>query len=245
MGLLFARCLAKKGLDLVLVARRRDLLIELAAELRQEHGIQVEVEACDLRHASGCKRIEEILERPEVTTLVNNAGYGISGNLVTTEVESSCGQVELNVLALTRMSHAAARAFARRGNGGILNVSSLAGFLPVPGLAVYAATKAFVKSFTVALAEELDGSGVHVAVLCPGFTDTGFFDVAGFSDELRKRSMDAATVVEYALKRFEQGDKLIVPGVSNLLLTQLGRHLPLTLSSKVAGFVFRRQALGK
>lgn len=241
IGRIFAERLAAGGYNLVVVARRGHLLEGLAGEVRRAHGVEVEVLAADLQSSEGCAEVERVLERSETNFLINNAGYGKAGRLVHTEPTHASGQVGLNVMALTRLTCAAVHAFARRGQGSIINISSLAGFMPIPGLAVYAATKAYVRNFTLAVAEELQGSGVKVAAVCPGYTDTGFFDVAGFGAKLRGKAMNARDVVDIALERFEAGERLIIPGVSNQVLTQLGQHLPLRLASKLAGLVFRRQ----
>ena len=241
LGRIFAQRLAARNFNLVIAARRGQLLEGLAQEIRSMNGVQVEVLVADLQTFSGCDQVASVLQRPDVTLLINNAGYGKSGPLLKLDAGHAMGQVELNVLALTRLTHAAAQAFVRRGVGGIMNISSVAGFTPVPGLAIYAATKAYARNFTLAVADEMVGTGVKVAAVCPGYTDTGFFDVAEIGSRARQQAMDPAAVVDFALSRFDAGDVLIVPGASNQVVVQLGQHLPLRLAAKLAGFIFRRQ----
>jgi short-subunit dehydrogenase len=242
LGRVFAKRLAAQGYDVVITARRQDLLEDLAQELNEKHGAHVEVVACDLAASEGRQRVSSFFDQPDTTLLINNAGYGKAGALADMDVAHLSGQVMLNATAVTELTYAAVQAFLRRGEGQILNISSLAGFMPVPGLAVYAATKAYVRNFSLAVAEELRGTGVHVSVLCPGYTDTGFFDVAGMDDRLKSKSMSPEDVVDFALARFAARDPLIVPGISNQMLTTFGQHLPLSLVARVAGFMFRRQA---
>src|SRR5690606_27628834 len=171
IGRAFAERLAREAWDLVLVARRRDRLDELAAALRAAHGRRVDVLAADLTDAGGLRAVEErIAAEPTLELLVNNAGFGTSGPFADLDRDREEQEVRLNVLALVRLTHAALQGFRERGHGTVVNVSSLAGFQPSPYNATYAATKAFVNSFTQAVAEELRGSGVRLQLLCPGFT---------------------------------------------------------------------------
>ncbi len=175
IGASCARLLAAAGTELVLVARRLDRLTEVAARLSAEHKVNVEVLAADLAEPRARAPVEARLAdraRP-VELLVNNAGFGTSGPFAGQPVRSAESQIQLNVVALTRLAHAALPGMLERGHGGILNVSSMAGFLLAPGSATYSATKAFVTSFSESLHAEVRKRGVHVTALCPGFTRTG------------------------------------------------------------------------
>jgi len=245
LGKIFAQRLARRGFNIIAVARRAAELEALATELRSVFGVAVEVISADLRSRADCDRLAKQFEREEVTLLVNNAGYGKVSPLAQMDKEDVAGQIALNVTAVSLLTQAASAHFVRRAAGGILNVASLAGFMPVPGFAVYAATKAYVLSLSLALADELAGSGVRVSVACPGYTDTGFFDVSGLSSKIRGNAMSPDQVVDYVLKRFAAGELMIVPGFSNQLLTQVATHLPHQLAARAAGLIFRRQMTQK
>ena len=178
IGERLARLLAADGCDLIVVARRAGRLEELAAGLRAAHHVHVEVLAADLITPAGLLAAENRLSdasRP-VELLVNNAGFGLSGSFADVPADGAEAQIRLNVLALARLTHAVLPGMRKRGHGGILNVSSVAGVLISPGGAVYAATKAFVTSFSESLSAEVSGHGVHVTALCPGLTRTEFHD---------------------------------------------------------------------
>lgn len=245
LGKLYAQRLAGHGFNIIAVARRVAELEELAGELRSNFGVTVEVVAADLRSKAECQSLAEQFRREDVALLVNNAGYGKASPIAQLDKADIIGQIELNVMALSLLTHAAAACFVRRAAGGILNVASLAGFMPIPGFSVYAATKAYVLSLTLALAEEFAGSGVQVSVVCPGYTDTGFFDVSGLSNQIRGNAMSPEQVVDFTLKRFAAGEVMIVPGLTNQLLTQVASHLPHQLAARAAGFIFRRQMTQK
>jgi short-subunit dehydrogenase len=178
IGREMARQLAAGGCDLVLVARRGAVLEEVAASLRDRHGVRAEVLPADLITEAGLDAVAERLADPgrPVELLVNNAGFGVPGALAQAPYRAQEAQIQLNVLALVRLTHAALPLMVDRGYGGILNVSSVAAYTMLPGSATYAATKAFVTSFSQSLHAEVVDSGVHVTALCPGFTQTDFHD---------------------------------------------------------------------
>ena len=243
----FARQLAARGDDLVLVARREDRLSELADELERRHQITVEVLSADLTEPEELALVEKRLHDQEqpIHLLVNNAGFGAYGRFRELDVDRQTGMVELNVTALMRLTHIAAIAMNGRG-GGIINVSSTAAFQPGPHGAVYSATKAFVQSFSEAVHEELRGTGVHVMSLAPGVTDTEFqdeadVDVSGLPGFAR---MTPREVVEGALRAFERGKVTYVPGVLNKLGAAGSAMGPSFLTRKAAGIVQRRWAGG-
>ena len=172
IGEQFARQLSERGHDVVLVARHAGRLDALAKEIEARDGAHAEVLAADLTDADQLATVEARVRT--VDLLVNNAGFGTFGPFHTLDVDIETREINLNIIALVRLTHAAAAAMVERGRGGILNVSSLAGFQPGPSNATYSATKAFVTSFTEAVHEELKGTGVSVTALCPGFTHTEF-----------------------------------------------------------------------
>ncbi|TDB90063.1 SDR family oxidoreductase [Actinomadura sp. 7K534] len=172
IGESFARLLAGRGTDLVIVARRADLLDGLARELVERYRVAVEVVAADLTDPAQRGEVEARLRADPVELLVNNAGYGAFGPFAELPLDNHLAQVELNVNALVRLTHAVLPGMIERGRGGVLNVASMAGFAPSPGSATYGATKAYVAAFSESLHSEVAAKGVHVTALCPGFTRT-------------------------------------------------------------------------
>jgi short-subunit dehydrogenase len=170
IGAEIARVLAERGCDLVLVARRADRLEALAAELGGR--VSVECLAADLTTDEGVDAVERRLRAQPVELLVNNAGVGTGGKFWELPIDPELAEIRLNVLALVRLTHAALPTMVDAGHGGVINVGSLAGDQPLRGSATYAATKAYVTTFTESLAAELRGTGVHVTVVKPGFTFT-------------------------------------------------------------------------
>jgi short-subunit dehydrogenase len=184
IGLCFAERLAEQGHDLILVARRRDRLEDLARRLGADCGADVEVQPADLTDPAELRKIEDrITAEPRLSLLVNNAGFGTVGRFQDVEPDRIESEIRLNVLALARLARAAVGPMVERGAGAIINVSSGAGFQPGPWFANYSATKAFVTSLSEAMAGELEGTGVRVQALCPGPVTTEFAEVAGGDEE--------------------------------------------------------------
>ena len=240
LGEEFARQLARRGHDLVLVARDQSRLEGLAKELRESCGASAEVLPADLTVGAQLAAVET--RARDVDVLVNNAGYGTFGNFHELDLDTEVREVELNVVALMRLTHAAAAAMAERGRGGILNVSSLAGFQPGPLNATYSATKAFVTSFTEAVHEELRGRGVSVCALLPGFTHTEFQeranvpanDVPGFMWQ------NPPEVVRAGLDGLAKNKAVIVPGTVNRVLGTLSNMAPHAVTRRAGGAVLKR-----
>ncbi|GAA4228511.1 SDR family oxidoreductase [Actinomadura meridiana] len=207
IGASFARLLAGRGADLVIVARRPARLDELARELVERYGVAVEVVAADLTDPFQRAEVEGRLSEDPVELLVNNAGHGAFGAFADAPVDDHLAQVELNVTALVRLTHAALPGMVGRGRGGVLNVASMAGFAPSPGCATFGATKAYVASFSESLHSEVAGAGVHVTALCPGFMRT---DDDAPSHPMWLRRDDVARA---GLDAVAAGRALCIPGV--------------------------------
>jgi len=224
LGAEFARQCRRRGDELVLVARRRDRLEALATELGSTH-----VVAADLARPGAAERLlAEIagLEL-EVDTLINNAGFGLSGRFAAAPADRLLEMVDLNVRALTELCRRLLPAMVERRSGGILNVASTAAFQAGPNMAVYYASKAYVLSFTEALHQELKGSGVKVTALCPGPTATEFFEVAEASGStLAKMAADPAGVVRAGLKGLDRNKAIVIPGLVNKIGAQGTRLMP-------------------
>ncbi|TDC44825.1 SDR family oxidoreductase [Actinomadura sp. KC345] len=212
IGESFARLLAGRGTDLVIVARRADLLDGLARELVERYRVAVEVVAADLADPGQRAEVEGRLSADPVELLVNNAGYGAFGAFAELPLDDHLAQIELNVAALVRLTRAAVPGMVERGRGGVLNVASMAGFAPSPGSATYGATKAYVAAFSESLHAEVAVKGVHVTALCPGFTRTEDerSGERGPSDLLWLRRDDVARA---GLDAVSSGRALCIPGV--------------------------------
>ncbi|RKH64841.1 SDR family NAD(P)-dependent oxidoreductase [Corallococcus llansteffanensis] len=244
LGEVFARELAARGMDLILVARSEDRLRALATELAAAHGIQAEVIALDLGREGAARELHARCQEKglRVDLLVNNAGFGTHGAFEAAPFARQHEQVMLNVTALADASHLFLPDMLARGVGGILNVASLAGFQPVPYMAIYGATKAFVLSFSEALSEENRGKGVRVLALCPGPVKTAFFDVVGTKQAAVGPMATAEEVVLVGLKALDQGRSSVVPGVRNWLQANLTRFTPRSLSLRIAGGMMKPPA---
>ncbi|WP_163995940.1 SDR family NAD(P)-dependent oxidoreductase [Pyxidicoccus caerfyrddinensis] len=236
IGESFARLLAARGLDLVLVARSEGKLRALATELSAAHGIRAEVLATDLSRPDAPRQLHAACEARglPVDLLINNAGFGSLGPFDANPFEREHEQVMLNVTALMDLTHLFLPAMLARGTGGIINVASIAGYQPVPYMAVYAATKAFVLSFTEALWGETRERGVRVLALCPGPVETGFFEVVGTRDAAVGPMATPEAVAAEGLRALEQGRASVIPGWRNRIQSSLPRIFSRTLILRVA-----------
>lgn len=236
LGREFALQIAKQGTDVVLVARRQDKLQELADEIRTL-GVMAETISCDLQKASDRARLKTVIENTGVDLLVNNAGFGKVGSFCEIPLEHHLGQVELNITALVELTYYAVPVFKSRGFGTIVNIASTASFIAMPNFAVYAASKKFVRDFTEALAFELKGTGVKACAVCPGPTETEFFEVAGSGDRLKIGMMKSPEAVSQALAGIARGETRIVLGASNKALALASRVFPDRLSMNIAALL--------
>ncbi|HEX6493594.1 MAG TPA: SDR family oxidoreductase [Candidatus Dormibacteraeota bacterium] len=244
LGESFARRLAGRGHELVLVARRVDRLERLADELRPLSGRPVEVLAADLETAAGRNRVVARLTRGGPWLLVNNAGFGTRGHFAEQDSKREDAEVLVNVLAVRQLMRAALPGCIEARAGGVLNVASSAAFQPIPHMATYAATKAFVLHLTEGVATELRGTGARAMALCPGPTRTEFGDVAGVEGDFERIGplfMSAESVVRTALKAFDRGDVICVPGVVNLAGATSVRLVPRFAVRRLLEPVFRER----
>ena len=226
LGAEFARQLASRGMHFVLVARRRELMEALAAELLTQHGTRCIVIVSDLSEPDEPRRIlnEIAAQGIVIELLVNNAGFGIVGEADTTDVDRVLNMIRLNISATAELTHRLLPGMLERGHGAILNVSSLSAFQPVAYMGAYAASKAFVLHFSEALHCELKDRGITVTAVCPGVTRTAFFDIAGAPGWLQKHAaLDVDFVVKKSLKALARRRQCYVPGWRNYLLTLLVR----------------------
>ena len=243
IGTEMARDLASRGHGVTLVARRADRLEELAAELAKKHNVTATAIPCDLGDPiARAELIEGLRAGPALAGLCNNAGYGINGRVSANDADRERQMVELNIVALHDLTLRVLPGMIERGTGAILNVASTAAFQPLPGFATYAATKAFVLSFSESLSTELSGTGVSCSALCPGPVKTEFAAVAGstMSESLPDFAMvTAEEVARQAIDAMESGSRTAIPGVANQIQALLGRLAPRSLVLPLAGRVGR------
>ncbi len=238
IGADIALLLAQRGHDLVLVARSKEKLAELAGKLEKDHGGHVTVLTADLTDAAAPENIAKFVREKEIAidVLVNNAGLGSYGPFAEIDARTDLGLIALNVTALTHMSKLFLPPMLARNRGRILNVGSTAGFVPGPLMAVYYATKAYVLSLSVALANEVSGTGVTVTCLCPGATKTGFDTTAGTGKTRLFKSgvMESMEVSVAGVDAMLRGDVICIPGFMNRLKMSTVGLAPRTLLAKVA-----------
>ncbi|WP_437228665.1 SDR family NAD(P)-dependent oxidoreductase [Planctomicrobium sp. SH661] len=237
IGAEFSRALAARGMNLILVARNEVALNKLAAELVSQCRVDVQVIPADLSGESAPREIAAAVNGRGLTVdlLINNAGFMTYGPFETVDPAQDHAEVMVNTAAIVGLSHAFLPGMLERRTGGIINVASIAGFQPIPFLSVYAATKAFVISFSVALWEECRSRGVHVMVLCPGTTTTELFSRATAAEAAVGKHRTVQQVVATALKAFDHKRSLVVDGWKNSLLAHGPRLIPRWFAASCAG----------
>lgn len=242
IGEVFARALAARGYHLVLVARSQEKLEVLAATLRESKGISTEVIALDLSAPGAASALARRLREHdiEIDLLVNNAGFGALGEFWTLPLDRQSGMLDLNIRALVELTYLLVPRMVEKRRGGIINVSSTASFQPLPYTAVYAASKSFVTSFSLALAEELRRHGVMVVTLCPGGTSTNFFKASEYgSRKVPGGLQPAEEVVELALHKLDHGGGLAVPRLLNKFSVFIQRFIPRSWVMEVSSGLFK------
>ena len=233
-----ARELSRRGYDLIITARRRDRLEELAEKLPT----RVRVIEMDLSRADNCRRLHELTAEEPVDVLINNAGFGVFGAFEESDLERELEMLDINIRATHMLTKLYLRDFLRRGEGMILNVSSSAAFLPGPLLSSYYASKAYVLRLTEAIHEELrrKGSAVYIGALCPGPVKTEFDRVAGVHYSVK--GMDSGRVARYALDQMFRRRMVIIPGAQMKLARQMTRLLPQQMLLRAAWHLQERKA---
>lgn len=240
LGREFARLFAHEGYPLVLVARNQNRLKTLAEELNASGRIDIRVFSKDLSDAASADELKSLFEDQKITVdiLVNNAGFGVHGLFHDTDWKTTEAMLNLNMITLTRLTRLFLPEMLRCGRGKILNVASTAAFQPGPLMACYFASKAYVLSFTMALAEELRGTGITVTAFCPGPTRTQF-QKRSCTENIRENSfaMEVAPAARAAYRGLMSGKRLVIPGFTNKLLAILVRLFPKSLVIRISRFL--------
>jgi uncharacterized protein len=241
IGAAFARKLAGRGRNVLLVARSEDKLIALCNELGRLTSIRAQYLALDLQQPDAAAQLlEETKKRElEIEMLINNAGFGSMGDFTRLDLDRELEMIQLNVRALVDLTHRFLGPMRERKRGTIINVASTASFQGVPYMATYAATKAFVLSFSEALAEENRGHGIHVMALCPGVTETNFFEAAKVDRPPMRPMQTAEEVVETALRGLARQKTVVVSGWTNWFTIEAERFVPRSVVTKVAAKALR------
>jgi len=241
IGYELSKILAREGYNLILVSRNEDALQKLATELRVKHDVLARVIAKDLAASNSPQEIyNQLHESIAVNVLVNCAGLGLAGKFSETDLSMELRMIQVNIVALTELTKLFLKDMVRRREGRILNVASTAAFQPGPLMAIYYATKAYVLSFSEAIFEELQGSGVIVTALCPGPTRTDFQNRAGlaesklFNAKRLLRTDEPGAVAELGFEGMMHGEAIVIPGFRNKLLASAVRILPRKLVRKTA-----------
>ncbi len=246
IGACFARALAARGMNLALAARSRSKLEGIKAEIQAKFSLRVEVIEQDLSAPGAAERLHsELKDRGIfVDLLVNNAGFGAHGEFWKLPIDRQAEMLRLNIVTLTELTHLLLPAMITKHQGGIINVSSTASFQPIPYSSVYAATKAYVTSFSMGLAEEVCSYGVKVLALCPGGTATNFFE-AGQFDKIKFPGglQSPEAVVEAALRALDRGRSLVVTRFVNRMMLFVQRLAPRRLVARQAGEMFRPRGI--
>lgn len=241
IGAAFARKLAARGRNVLLVARSEDKLIALCNELGRLTSIRAQYLAIDLQQPDAAAQLfEETQKRElEIDMLINNAGFGSMGDFVRLDLNRELEIIQLNIRALVDLTHRFLQPMRDRKRGTIINVASTAGFQAVPYMATYAASKAFVLSFSEALWDENRMHGVHVMALCPGVTETNFFEASGIDQPPMRTIQTAEEVVDTALRALDRQKSTVISGWTNLFTVAAERFFPRAFVTKVAGKALR------
>lgn len=243
IGEVFARKLAGRGRNVLLVARQEDKLITLCNELGRSNSIRAQHIGMDLSKTDSAARLFEETEKRGLTIdmLVNNAGFGSFGDFSKLDLDRELNMIDLNVRSLVEITHRFLVPMRQRKQGSIINVASTAGFQAVPFMATYAATKAFVLSFSEALWEENRPHGITVMALCPGVTETNFFEAARGQKPPARVAQTPEDVVETALRGLARGKSHIISGWTNRAMVEAERLAPRDLVTRMAGRMMRGQ----
>lgn len=238
IGYELARIFAHDNYNLVLVDRNQLKLIEIVTEFQEKFNISLKIISKDLSRSTSPEEIFTELQQESINVdvLVNNVGFGTYGLFNETSLNDELEMLQVNLVCLTHLTKLFLKNMVKQGEGKILNVASSAAFQPGPLMAVYFATKAYVLSFSEALANELEGTGVTVTVMCPGTTESAFHERTGMADSKlikKKNMMDAQTVAEIGYRGLMKGKTIVIPGLENKIMAKIVRFIPRSLVTKI------------
>ncbi len=241
IGKAFAEVLSAKGANVILVARSRDKLTSLASEIKKQFKVKAEVIVADLSDPKAPAKVYAVVTKKgyKVDVLINNAGFGTRGQFHALSADQEHKEVMLNVAALVQLTHLFLPSMVKKNQGIIVNVASTGAFQPVPFMAVYGATKAFVLSFSEALWAEYRKQGIRILALCPGETETNFAKVAGNEQPIFGKKRTAEGVVETALRALARGKSYAIDGGGNYLMANFIRFAPRSLAARMTGVIMR------
>jgi len=241
IGEAFARKLAALGRNVFLVARSEDKLIALCNELGRTNSVRAQYLALDLSKTESPHQLFAETEKRglNVDLLINNAGFGALGDFSTLDLNRQLNMIDLNVKALVELTYRFLQPMLQQKQGAIVNVASTAGFQPVPYMSIYAATKSFILNFSEALWEENRRHGVHVMALCPGVTETNFFEASQMQRPPMRIGQTPEDVVEAAVRGLARKKSLVISGWTNFLMVESERVVPRSLITRVAGRALR------
>lgn len=234
IGYELAKLAAEDHYNLILVGRSKERLVVVTKELETKYGVKIVVCIKDLAQPNATQEIYQSLKEREIQVemLINNAGFGMFGKFLDKEWEGHRDMIQVNLTALTELTHLLAKDMKDNKKGYILNVASTAAYLPIPYMAVYAATKAYVLSFTDALASELERTGIMVTTLCPGNTKTGFHKTANMKEN--RKTMDPKTVAKIGYEAMKEGKMRAIPGIRNKAFIAAAKITPRNIAAGLA-----------
>ena len=243
LGADFARRLAQSGANLVLVARRLKRMQELKREILASHPVDIEIIKLDLGVPGAAQKLFDQLHPKPIEILINNAGFGVYGNFLKQDLQRQRDMLALNMITLTELSHLFGAEMAKRGNGYILQVASLAGYQAMPNYAAYSAAKSYVLLLGEALHHELKPKGVTCTVLSPGITATEFFEVSGQTPSKNNRAimMSSSDVVQIGLSTLLAGKQSVVPGFANKVMCLATRFVSRSLTARVSYLLMKNR----
>ena len=243
LGRSFAKILAKRGFNLVIVARRRQRLLELKHELVESYGVKVKILCHNLADPDECRQLYEEVERANIDILINNAGFGVFGKFTETDLDSELKMIDVNIKAVHILTKLFLQKFEKRNYGYILNVASLAGFMAGPWFSSYYASKNYVLQLTKALYEELraEHSNVYVGAFCPGPVNTEFNEVAGA--EFAVAGLNEMQAAEYAIEKMFDGQLIIIPSLYAKLTAAAAKVAPTKVMLAATGMVQRSRTV--
>lgn len=238
IGAAFSEQLASFGVNLVIVARRKERLDNLKKTIEEKYPIKVTVIAMDLSLSGAAQRLYDTIQKQEISIdiLINNAGFGKKGRFIKEDLDSYQSMIHLNIMTMTELTYLFGQEMIKRGDGHILQVASIAGYMPVPSFAVYAATKAYVLNFGMAIQAEFAPGNVHVTTLCPGATQTEFFSTADMhlNKVLNTIQMNSHDVVKQGVEALFNHQPVAIPGAINRLMISGLNCVPRKIHSKIA-----------